>query len=58
MPAGSHAAGLSTSGGLTAWLRDIVGREFKSLIEAAAQTPPGAGLVASCSTTAGAAPSS
>ncbi len=43
----TYAAGLSTSGGLTVWLRDIVGGEFESLIEEAAQTPPGAdGLVA------------
>ena len=43
----TYAAGLSTSGGLTVWLRDIVGREFESLILEAAQTPYGAdGLVA------------
>jgi len=42
----TYAAGLSTSGGLTVWLRDIVGREFETLIAEAAQTPPGAdGLV-------------
>ncbi len=42
----TYAAGLSTSGGLTVWLRDIVGREFEALIDEAAQTPPGAsGLV-------------
>jgi xylulokinase len=42
----TYAAGLSTSGGLTVWLRDIVGRDFEALIDEAAQTPPGAdGLV-------------
>jgi xylulokinase len=42
----TYAAGLSTSGGLTVWLRDIVGREFEDLIAEAATTPPGAdGLV-------------
>ncbi|MEI8332243.1 MAG: FGGY-family carbohydrate kinase [Chloroflexota bacterium] len=42
----TYAAGLSTSGGLTVWLRDIVGLEFEALIVEAAQTPPGAdGLV-------------
>lgn len=42
----TYAAGLSTSGGLTVWLRDIVGREFETLIAEAAQTPSGAdGLV-------------
>ena len=39
----TYAAGLSTSGGLTVWLRDIVGRDFESLIAEASQTPPGAG---------------
>lgn len=43
----TYAAGLSTSGGLTVWLRDIVGRDFEALIAEAAETPPGAdGLVA------------
>jgi xylulokinase len=37
----TYAAGLSTSGGLTAWLRDIVGRDFESLIAEAAATPTG-----------------
>ena len=42
----TYAAGLSTSGGLTVWLRDIVGLEFDALIDEAARTPPGAdGLV-------------
>jgi xylulokinase len=42
----TYAAGLSTSGGLTIWLRDIVGRPFEALIEEATKTPPGAdGLV-------------
>jgi len=42
----TYAAGLSTSGGLTVWLRDIVGREFEALIAEAALTPAGAdGLV-------------
>ena len=42
----TYAAGLSTSGGLTVWLRDIVGREFADLIDEAAATPAGAaGLV-------------
>jgi xylulokinase len=42
----TYAAGLSTSGGLTVWLRDIVGREFEALIDEAARTPVGAdGLV-------------
>ena len=39
----SYAAGLSTSGGLTVWLRDIVGQDFETLIAEAAATPPGAG---------------
>jgi len=39
----TYAAGLSTSGGLTVWLRDIVGRDFETLILEAAQTPVGAG---------------
>ncbi|HVL52962.1 MAG TPA: FGGY-family carbohydrate kinase [Vitreimonas sp.] len=43
----TYAAGLSVSGGLTVWLRDLVGREFEELIADAAATPPGAdGLVA------------
>ena len=42
----TYAAGLSTSGGLTVWLRDIVGMEFEALIDEAARTPVGAdGLV-------------
>lgn len=42
----TYAAGLSTSGGLTVWLRDIVGREFADLIDEASRTPAGAdGLV-------------
>lgn len=42
----TYAAGLSTSGGLTVWLRDIAGREFEPLITEATLTPPGAdGLV-------------
>jgi xylulokinase len=42
----TYAAGLSTSGGLTVWLRDLVGRDFEALIAEAASTPPGAdGLV-------------
>ncbi len=42
----TYAAGLSVSGGLTVWLRDIVGRDLESLIAEAATTPPGAdGLV-------------
>jgi xylulokinase len=39
----SYAAGLSTSGGLTVWLRDIVGQDFETLIGEASRTPPGAG---------------
>lgn len=39
----TYAAGLSTSGGLTVWLRDIAGRDFEALIAEAALTPPGAG---------------
>lgn len=39
----TYAAGLSTSGGLTVWLRDIVEKSFEGLISEAAQTPPGAG---------------
>ncbi len=39
----TYAAGLSTSGGLTVWLRDIVGQDFETLIAEAAKTPPGAG---------------
>jgi xylulokinase len=42
----TYAAGLSTSGGLTVRLRDIVGRDFADLIDEAAATPAGAdGLV-------------
>lgn len=42
----TYAAGLSASGGLTVWLRDMVGRDFETLIAEASQTPPGAdGLV-------------
>lgn len=42
----TYAAGLSTSGGLTTWLSDIVGRDLPSLIAEAAATPAGAdGLV-------------
>ena len=42
----TYAAGLSTSGGLTVWFRDIVGREFEALIAEAEATPAGAdGLV-------------
>jgi xylulokinase len=42
----TYAAGLSTSGGLTVWFRDLVGRDFEPLIAEAAATPPGAdGLV-------------
>lgn len=39
----TYAAGLSASGGLTVWLRDIAGRDFETLIAEASQTPPGAG---------------
>ena len=38
----TYAAGLSVSGGLTAWLRDIVERPFEELVREAAATPPGA----------------
>jgi xylulokinase len=42
----TYAAGLSMSGGLTVWFRDLVGRDFDALIAEAAGTPPGAdGLV-------------
>jgi len=42
----TYAAGLSTSGGLTTWLSDVVGRDLPTLIAEAEQTPPGAdGLV-------------
>ena len=42
----TYGAGLSAAGGLTVWLRDIVGREFEALIDEAAGTQPGAdGLV-------------
>ena len=42
----TYAAGLSTSGGLTVWFRDLVDRDFEALIAEAAATPPGAdGLV-------------
>lgn len=42
----TYAAGLSASGGLTVWLRDIVGRDFEDLIAEASRTSPGAdGLV-------------
>jgi xylulokinase len=42
----TYAAGLSTSGGMTVWLRDILGRDFDTLIPEAAATPAGAdGLV-------------
>ena len=39
----TYAAGLSTSGGLSAWFRDLVDRDFEVLIAEAAATPPGAG---------------
>jgi xylulokinase len=39
----TYAAGLSTSGGLTVWLRDIVDGDFESLNAQASQVPPGAG---------------
>ena len=44
----TFAAGLSTSGGLTAWFRELVGSPpFEDLLEQAAATPAGAdGLVA------------
>ncbi len=42
----TYAAGLSTSGGLTVWFRDLVGRDFEALIAEAAGTRAGAdGLV-------------
>ena len=42
----TYAAGLSTSGGLTVWFRDLVDRGFETLIDEAAATPPGSdGLV-------------
>jgi xylulokinase len=43
----AYAAGLSASGGLTVWLRDILGADFETLIDEASRTPAGAdGLVA------------
>lgn len=42
----TYAAGLSTSGGLTTWLSDIVGRDLPTIIGEAEQAPPGGdGLV-------------
>jgi xylulokinase len=42
----TYTAGMSASGGLTVWLRDIVERDLETLIAEAEQTPPGAdGLV-------------
>ncbi len=41
------AAGMATSGALTAWFRDLTGQGFDALFEAAAAVPPGAaGLLA------------
>ena len=43
----TFAAGLSPSGGLTQWFRDLTAGSFDSLVEDAAATPPGAdGLIA------------
>jgi xylulokinase len=39
----TYAAGLSTSGGLTVWLRDIVDGDFESLNAEASHAPAGAG---------------
>lgn len=42
----TYAAGLSVSGGLTAWLREMVERPFEALVAEAGATPPGSdGLV-------------
>ena len=42
----TYAAGLSVSGGLTAWLRDMTERPFEALVAEAAATQPGSdGLV-------------
>jgi len=42
----TYAAGLSTSGGLTVWLKDVLQSDFDTLIPEAAATPAGAdGLV-------------
>jgi xylulokinase len=37
----SLAAGMATSGAVTDWLRRLVGAEFATLVEEAAQVPPG-----------------
>ena len=39
----TYAAGLSASGALSAWFRDLVDRDLEVLITEAAATPPGAG---------------
>ncbi|MFZ5854881.1 MAG: FGGY-family carbohydrate kinase [Chloroflexota bacterium] len=42
----TYAAGLSASGGLTVWLKDVLGSDFDTLLGEATATPPGAeGLV-------------
>lgn len=44
VPAGSFtsAAGMATSGAITAWLRDLVGTDYATLLDEAAEVPPGA----------------
>ncbi|MDD7933977.1 FGGY-family carbohydrate kinase [Actinomycetospora straminea] len=36
------AAGMATSGAITAWLRDLVGADYATLLDEAADVPPGA----------------
>ncbi|MDD7939309.1 FGGY-family carbohydrate kinase [Actinomycetospora lutea] len=44
VPPGSFttAAGMATSGAITAWLRDLVGADYATLVAEAAEVPPGA----------------
>ncbi|GAA4932937.1 xylulokinase [Actinomycetospora succinea] len=44
VPPGSFttAAGMATSGAVTAWLRDLVGADYATLVAEAADVPPGA----------------
>ncbi|GLZ45891.1 sugar kinase [Actinomycetospora sp. NBRC 106375] len=36
------AAGMATSGAITGWLRDLVGADYATLVDEAAEVPPGA----------------
>lgn len=39
------AAGMATSGALTAWIRDLTGQDYDSLLAEAAASPPGGGAI-------------